>query len=137
MKCPVYQLKHPIYSLPPYFIWAYVLYIPCKFMRFCLNPINLWETRKNSNRMRTARLLPVSPSMHCSGGRCTCLGGVPAWGCTCPGRYTAVGGGVPAQGVGCTCQGGCTFRGGCTWWGVYLPGGVPGGRGVPAWEVCT
>ena len=57
-----------------------------------------------SSRMRTARLLPVSPSMHCSQGgyfvgECTCLGvylpgGVPAWGVpsgggvgTCPGGY--------------------------------------------------
>ena len=44
----------------------------------------------HSSRMRTGRLLPVSPSMHCSGGGCvparevylpggcTCLGGVPA-----------------------------------------------------------
>ena len=32
-------------------------------------------TRMHSSRVRTARLLPVSPSMHCSGG-CTCPGGV-------------------------------------------------------------
>ena len=65
--------------------------------------------------MRTARLLPVSPGMHCSRGvylpgGCTCLGGVPAQGCTCPR-------GVPAQGVylpvWCTCLGGT------------CPGGVP------------
>ena len=125
-------------------------------MRFCLNPINLWETRKNSNRMRTARLLPVSPSMHCSGGRCICLGGVPACECTCPGRYTALGGGVPAQGVylprrvylprgvGVPAQGGVPSQegvpsGGCTCLGVYLVGGVylpgrcvPDQGGVPA-----
>ena len=73
----------------------------------------VFTTRMHSSRMRTARLLPVSPSMHCSGGvpargeGCTCLGGVPAqgWGCTCPE-------GVPAQ-------------------GVYLPGGVYLTRGVP------
>ena len=44
----------------------------------------------HSSRMRTARLLPVSPSLHCSRG-----GGVPARG-------------VPAQGVyllGGTCPG--------------------------------
>ena len=45
--------------------------------------------------MRTARLLPVSPSMHCSGG-CTCLGGVPARGVYLPGGLPARGG-VPAQ----------------------------------------
>ena len=70
------------------------------------------QTRMHSSRMRTARLLPVFPSMHCSGG-CTCSGvaaqvGVPAWrGCTCPG--------------GCTCLE-----------GLYLPGGVPAREGVPA-----
>ena len=62
-------------------------------------------TRMHSSRMRTARLLPVSPSMHCYRG------------CTCPG-------GVPAHG-GCTCPGGCTHPWGCTCLGVYLPRGVP------------
>ena len=47
--------------------------------------------------------------------KCTCWGGICTWGCTCPGS-------VPVQ--GCTCWG-------CTWQGVYLMGGVPGGR-VPA-----
>ena len=42
--------------------------------------------------MRTARLLPVSPSMHCSPGGCTCPGGVPAQG------RVYLPGGVPAQG---------------------------------------
>ena len=86
-------------------------------------------TRMHSSRMRTACLLPVSPSMHClvGGGtwshrgqgvyllgRCTC------WGVPGPGGYLL---------------GGC----GCTWlgvpaWGVYLPGGggVPALGGVPA-----
>ena len=45
--------------------------------------------------MRTTRLLPVSPSMHCSGG-------------------------VPARGV-CTCLGGCTYPGGCTCPGTPPP----------------
>ena len=52
--------------------------------------------------MRATRLLPVSPSMHCSGGgECTCPGGVRA-------------GGVPAQGVyllGVFLHGGCTCPG--------------------------
>ena len=48
--------------------------------------------------MRTARLLPVSPSMHCSGG-CTLSGGVPG-------------------------PGGCTLSGGVPGPGVYLVGGV-------------
>ena len=58
--------------------------------------------------MRTAHLLPVSPSMHCSGGvpaqgvylrrRCTCPGGCTCPGvCTCPGGCTCPGRGVPAQ----------------------------------------
>ena len=93
------------------------------------------ETRMHSSRMRTARLLPVSPSMHCSGRSCLVLGrGVPAWvpggylpgpggctwsrGCTCPvlGVYLPGPGGVPDWSGGCTCL---------INWGVYLPG--PGG----------
>ena len=76
-------------------------------------------TRMHSSRMRTARFLPISPSMHCSEGGvpgprgCTWSrgyqpgGGVPAGGCTCPGVYLVLGG-APAQGVpvrGCTCLG--------------------------------
>ena len=91
------------------------------------------RTRMHSSRMCTARLLPVSPSMHCSRGSCSWSGGV----------YLVLGG---------------TWSGGCTWsqgvfpvWGVYLvrgylvlgrgvpgpsgvylvPGGVPGLGGVP------
>ena len=96
-------------------------------------------TRMHSSRMHTAHLLPVSPSMYCSGdvlsqGVYLPMEGVPAQGgCTCP--------------VGCTCPGGCTCLGGvpalglclsrgCTCQevylpGVYLPGGVPA-QGVPA-----
>ena len=48
----------------------------------------------HSSRMRTARLLPVSPRMHCSGG-------VPG-----PGVYLVLGGGgVPGPGGGGTCPG--------------------------------
>ena len=50
--------------------------------------LSYYKTRRHSSRMRTARLLPVSPSMHCSGG-CTCQRGV----------YLPAGGGVP-EGVG-------------------------------------
>ena len=68
-------------------------------------------TKMHSSRMRTARLLPVSPNMHCSWGvypprGCTYLGG------TCPGVYL---------------PGGCTYPG-----GVYLPGGGTCPGGVPA-----
>ena len=111
--------------------------------------VNTPLTRMHSSRMHAARLLPISPSMHCSGGRgCTCLGvgrctclGCICWGCTCLGGVSAQGG-VPAG--GCTCQAGvylprgvCLPRGrevylprGCTCRGylpreVYLPGGVP------------
>ena len=105
----------------------------------------------HSSRMRTARLLPVSPSMHCSRG-VPGLGGC-TWsrrvylpgpgGCTClvPGRVYLPGpagactclvlGGVPARS-----QGGCT----CLVWGAYLSGlGVylPGLRGVPGPGRCT
>ena len=57
---------------------------------FTLSFIITFVTRMHSSRMRTARLLPVSPSMHCSGGvpdRGGYLprGDVPAWGeCTPP-----------------------------------------------------
>ena len=78
------------------------------------------ETRMHSSRMRTTRLLPVSPNMHCSreGGhlpRGVCLPG----GCACPG-----GGWVNLpKGGGCTCPGG-TCPGGCTCPEVYLPRGL-------------
>ena len=91
----------------------------------------------HSSRMRTGRLLPVSPSMHCSGGGCVSArevylpkGGVPARGCTCPVECTCLGVYLPR---GCTCQGGVPARG-CTCWG-YLPGGCTCQRGgVPARE---
>ena len=95
------------------------------------------KTRLHSSRMRTARLLPVSPSMHCTrgylplvqgGGTClwsgggVCSGGyLPlVLGCVCPRRYLPLvqGGGVPASGP----------RGG------YLPlvwGGVCSGGYLP------
>ena len=80
------------------------------------SPLNMLTTRMHSSGMRTARLLPVSPSMHCSGG-CTCWGCVPGpGGCTCWGVYL-VPGGVPGPG-------GVYLPGGCTWsGGVYLVGG--------------
>ena len=111
----------------------------------------------HSSGMRTARLLPVSPSMHCSQGR---WGGVPTWGCTCPGGCTCpwgvylpggvylprgctclegctcLGEGVYLPGV-CTCPWGCSFPGACTcpWGCTYLPGGVPTqGEGVYLYE---
>ena len=115
---------------------------------------NIFKTRIHSSRMRTARLLPVSPSMHCSGEGCTCWGvylprgegylpkgegvpaqgeGVPAQGGggTCPG-----GGGTCPRGRGylprgCTCPEGCTCPGGCTCQGVPARRDVPV-RGVPA-----
>ena len=55
--------------------------------------------------MRTARLLPVSLSMHCSGGEYL------------PGGYLPGGWGVYLCGVGVPAQ------------GVYLPGGVPAQEG--------
>ena len=63
----------------------------------------------HSSRMRTAHLLLVSPSMHCSGG------------CTCPGSV-----GVPARGV--YLPGGVYLPSGVVYLPrgvVYLPGGVP------------
>ena len=97
----------------------------------CFSTVKICQTRMHSSRMRTARLLPVSPGMHCS-----------PWGGSVPGPR-----GVPGPG-GCTwSHRGCTWSEGCTWsseectwsWGVYLvPGGctwsregVPGPEGVP------
>ena len=79
----------------------------------------------HSSRMRTTRLLSVSPSMHCSRGCTWSQGGL--------GVYL-VSGGVPGPG-GCTwfqgvylVPGGCTwFQGECTW----FKGSVPS-LGVPA-----
>ena len=78
-----------------------------KEMKFTLIAQKYYNTRMHSSRMRTARLLPVSPNMHCSG----C---VPAQG------------GVPIR-QGCTYPGGMYLPRGS----VYLPGGVPA-WGVPA-----
>ena len=81
----------------------------------------------HSSRMRTAPLLPVSPSMHCSRGGvpglggCTWSRGYLVWGVHGPrGVYLVLG--VPGPG-------------GCTWSQGDVPGpqwGVPGPRGVPA-----
>ena len=87
--------------------------------------VNSSETRMHSSRMRTARLLPVSPSMHCSQGVYLVLGGrgVPGpRGCTCP--------------VGGTWSGGCTWSRGCTCLGGKGLGGVPA-WGVPGPGVCA
>ena len=66
--------------------------------------------------MPTARLLPVSPSMHCSGGLYL-PGGVPAQGVYLPG-------GVPGQGRGVYLPEGVSAQGGV---GCTCPGGVPAG----------
>ena len=117
--------------------------------------------RMHSSRMRTARLLPVTPSMHCSRGwvylprgvylpgectcpgRCTCPGAVPARGCTClrglPAWEVYLLGGVPAGGVPAQTMylpRGCTCPGGVPAWEVYLPGGVPA-QGVYLPRGCT
>ena len=71
----------------------------------------------HSSRMRTARLLPVSPSMHCSLGVYLVPGDVPGRG----GRVYLVPGGIPAP------------RGVPGPGGVPAPGDVPApGGGVPA-----
>ena len=80
---------------------------------------SIHQTRMDSSRMHTTRLLPVSPSMHCSKG--VYLPGRGEGICTCPEGVPAQGGGVPAGGW-CTCPGRYLYR------GVYLPGG----GGVPS-----
>ena len=59
----------------------------------------LQETRLHSSRMRTARLLAVSPSMHCTGG-VVCNGGVSAPGGVCSRGVPTSGPGVLASGLG-------------------------------------
>ena len=106
-------------------------------------------TRMHSSRMRTGRLSPVSPSMHCSRGGAPGPGAHLVWG-----MYMVLGRGVYLLPGECTWSGGCTWSRQCPWsqggvpaprvctWsgggGVYLPRGVylvPGG--VPAQGVCT
>ena len=65
----------------------------------------------HSSRMRTARLLPVSPSMHCWGG-----GSAPC-------------GAVAGPGGGCA-QGGSGPRGSAPGGGLVLGGSAPGGSGL-------
>ena len=69
--------------------------------------LNVWvapyETRIHSSKMHTARLLPVSPSMHCSGG----------WGVPGPRGVCLVPGGVPGPGQCAWSRGGvCLVPGG-------------------------
>ena len=71
----------------------------------------------HSRRMRTARLLPVSPSMHCAGG----LSAPGEW-CLLPGKVSDLGGvsalgGVCSQGGLCS-RGVSALEGVCSWWGV-------------------
>ena len=103
----------------------------------------------HSSRMRTSRLLPVSPSMHCSRGMhlilrgYLVLGDVPAGGCTCPGGVGVyLPGGTWSRGVpgprGCICRGRTCSRRVYLPMGVYLVlGGVPAQGGVPGPGGCT
>ena len=100
-------------------------------------------TRLHSSRMRTARVLTVSPSMLCTGGSvCSqevCVPGPGPGGVSGPGGvYLVLGvclllGGVPGPG-GCTGS-----RGGVPGWGVVSGpgGGAPGLGGVPGPGGCT
>ena len=82
-----------------------------------LCPPKIKKTGMHSSRMRTARLLPVSPSMHTAGG---CL----LWGVSAPGGVCSRGsrvfawGGLSAPGGGCLLPGVSAPGGGC-----LLPGG--------------
>ena len=93
------------------------------------------STSMHSSRMRTARLLPVSPSLHCAGvvsasrgrgggvcsGGCLLLGcSVCSWGVPAPGR-----GGVCSRDCllwGMSAPGECLLRGGCLLGGCLLGG---------------
>ena len=61
--------------------------------------IRLKKTSMHSSRMRTARLLPVSPSMHCAGGVSTPGDAAPGGGLL-PGQCLVLGGGMSASGPG-------------------------------------
>ena len=56
-------------------------------MEILLNDGIVWITSMHSSRMRTARLLPVSPSMHCAAVQ---------EGCLLPGEVSVPGGFIPA-----------------------------------------
>ena len=103
------------------------------------------HTRMHSSRMRTARLLPVSPSMHCSGGYLV-PGGVPSqgdlpgpggctrsWGVYLPGGCTWPQGDVPGPGGSTWPRGDLPGPGGSTWPRGDLPG--PGGSTWPRGDV--
>ena len=87
------------------------------------------RTRLHSSRMRTARVLTVSPSMLCGGyllrGAVSALGGCLLWGCVCSGVCVCLGcvcsGGVSALGV-CVCSGWVSAPSGCLLWGVCSHG---------------
>ena len=74
-----------------------LLLVFCEFS----NCWNISITRLHSSKMHTARLLTVSPSMHCARGvpgpgRCVCSRGVCSWGVVCSGGCL-VSGGVVSQ----------------------------------------
>ena len=74
------------------------------------------KSRMHSSRMRTTRLLPESPSMHCSRGGVSAPGGCLLLG------WSARGG---------VCCWGCLLQAGCVLLGVSAPGNVCSG-GVSA-----
>ena len=98
-----FQVFLIIFKLTCKFFWIKICYLK----QVQLNKLDFFlkypKIRMHSIRMRTARLLPVSPNMHCyrgvylPRGICTCLG------VTCQGMY------LPGE---CICPGGCTCPGG-------------------------
>ena len=101
------------------------------------------QTRLHSSRMRTARMLTVSPSMLCTGG-CTWSQGVSALGGSAPGGSAPGGMRVPGPGgsvPGGVCSGGvCLLLGGvCSWGCTWSQRGVcsQGGCLLPVGDVCS
>ena len=91
---------------------------PIIWQDFFKNCMKINKTRLHSIRMRTARLLPVSPSMDCPGGYLWGVGYLHG-GCTCPGGMYLPIGCICLWSLGGTCLGGVPARGGVP--GQVLP----------------
>ena len=112
-----------LFTLVEATMWSFA-FIQSTIPNKCMNK-NLTTTSMHSSRMRTTRLLPISPSMHCAWGGVCYTGGVCYPGDVC---YL----GVSATGARCLLTGGCLLlRGMSAFWGVYPS--MHWGRHTPLW----